>query len=198
MTTIARDTASPTDEDLAGLVAGRRQPRADSQRAAAAFDELYERYAGRLIAYLSARRLPGDLEDLHQAVWVRVWDRLPPAIEKGRFAHWLFTTARRVAVDEARAARRARGKVQQLGDDDLVDPRQASPDERSLRAERVEAINAALKRLKQNEADVLRTWASGDLYDRDPEKTGGTAKQSYQLAYRAKTKLRAMLRKVTG
>jgi len=76
MTIIARDEAGLTDEELAGVVAGRRKPHADEQGATAAFEELYDRYASRLLAYLSARRSLGDVEDLHQAVWMRVWDRI--------------------------------------------------------------------------------------------------------------------------
>lgn len=65
-----------------------------------AFDELYRRYAARLVAFLSPKCLgPLDAFDVSQKVWVRVWQALP-SFRNESFSGWIFAIARNLLKDE--------------------------------------------------------------------------------------------------
>jgi len=72
-----------------------------------AFSMLYERYLGRVYAYLRARTTTDeDAADLTQQVFLQVWSALPRYREgKTPFAAWLFRIARNAAVDGRRRVR---------------------------------------------------------------------------------------------
>lgn len=66
------------------------------------FDRLFERYAGRLVRYLSS--LTGDRElsfDLAQDVFIKLFNNLSNFQEKN-FSAWIFTIARRTVIDAYR------------------------------------------------------------------------------------------------
>lgn len=69
----------------------------------AAFDELIERYATRLRAYV--RRVADDdaeADDLVQDTWLRVLRGLPGLRQPARLRSWLFGIAHRVLIDRLR------------------------------------------------------------------------------------------------
>lgn len=88
--------AAPSDADLIGEVAQGREP---------AFRELYDRYAGRLLAYV--RRMGGPrvpAEDVVQDIFVSLWvkaGQYRPAL--GSPEGWIFTITRHKVVDIWRA-----------------------------------------------------------------------------------------------
>ncbi len=70
-----------------------------------AFRGLYERHAGRLLAFLL--RMTGDrdlADEIAQAAFAKAWERLGQFSGRSRFATWLTS----IAINELRSARRAR------------------------------------------------------------------------------------------
>ena len=86
------------------LAAGRGDP-----DAAAAFVRATQRQVWRFLQHLAA---PGEVEDLAQETYLRALRSLPGFAGRSSARTWLYTIARRVAVDHVRAAvarpRRAR------------------------------------------------------------------------------------------
>jgi hypothetical protein len=109
----ADDLANLTDEQLADLIAHRNDSAQAMQRAHQAFEYLYQRYAPRLRAYLAPRiRFSNlDLDDLHQQVWVRIWDS---NYHGDDFSRRLFKLARKLVSDSwmrrAKGGRRVEGE----------------------------------------------------------------------------------------
>ncbi len=84
---------TPVDPDLARI--GRLR-----EGDLRAFEELYQRHAGGLLAFLE-RRCQGRLNanDVAQEVWLRVW-RTRITVADGHFRGWLFMIARNLLKDE--------------------------------------------------------------------------------------------------
>src|SRR5262249_44387185 len=102
---------------------------------------------------------------------------------------------RNLAIDTSRASRVGLRAAQPHTGHDPAEPQEKGPEESTLRAERLTALSAALERLKKNEADALRQWASGELYLSDTGATGRRVTQAYNLVHRAKLKLRRVIGK---
>lgn len=98
----AAPVGAPSDEALAAAAA-----RGDR----AGFDELIDRHAGRLLRYVQARLgNRHDAEEVVQEAFLRAWGAIGRFDGRWRFSTWLYTIARREAVDVVRArARRAGG-----------------------------------------------------------------------------------------
>ncbi|AVT34523.1 RNA polymerase subunit sigma [Plantactinospora sp. BC1] len=92
MTSISGD---PTVTELA-LAAAR-----GDRQAAAAFVAATQRDVWRFLAHLSS---PAEADDLTQETYLRALRSLPTFAGRSSAATWLFTIARRVAVDQVRAA----------------------------------------------------------------------------------------------
>jgi RNA polymerase sigma factor (sigma-70 family) len=75
----------------------------------AAFEQLYHRYAGRLLGFLISMGAPRDAaEDVAQKAWIKALEALESYRGQGRFRAWLFTLSYRLWLDEARSAWRTR------------------------------------------------------------------------------------------
>jgi RNA polymerase sigma-70 factor, ECF subfamily len=89
----------PLSDEVALVRAARQEP--------SAFAALYDRYLGRIYAYLRARTSNDEeAADLTQQVFLQALDALP-RYREGRvpFAAWLFRIARNVAIDAHRRRR---------------------------------------------------------------------------------------------
>jgi RNA polymerase sigma-70 factor (ECF subfamily) len=97
----------------------------------AAFDVLIERYRKPLLNVI-ARTIgrDADAEDLAQDVFVRVYRSAPRYQPTAKFSTWLYTIARRVCLNHARA-QTFRRWFTLGGDDDQDDPPGDPPDPRS-------------------------------------------------------------------
>ena len=74
------------------------------QNRTAAFDELYDRYSGRIYAFVS-RMLSGNTEaarDLTQDVFLRVVEKSDTYNPQYRFSSWIFTIASNLCKNEYR------------------------------------------------------------------------------------------------
>src|SRR5581483_9958211 len=88
-----------SDDDL--MHAARGQGAADAH---AAFQELYRRHAGRLLAFLARSLEEHEAADCLQDVWLRVWRKLD-SFQGGNFRAWLFGIARNLIIDLVRKRR---------------------------------------------------------------------------------------------
>jgi RNA polymerase sigma-70 factor (ECF subfamily) len=112
--------------------------------------EVYDRHAGELYGYaLRALGDRGGAQDLVQEVFLRAWQRsYAYRPDRGPVRGWLFGIARRLAVDEARAA----GRRAELGHD--LDRLAAGRDELARAEDRI-ALVEALRRLGDHHRTVL-------------------------------------------
>lgn len=146
-----------TDEELMRLAAS-----GDT----GAFEELFERYADRLVGfcyrYLGER---AAAEDAAQATWVKVYRARCRYDGRAAFAPWLYRIAARTCIDVIRRRKHAAGRA-------ATAQRQAArrkphpppADRRTLEHERREVVRAALAMLpeKQRVPLILRHWEGLD------------------------------------
>jgi RNA polymerase sigma factor (sigma-70 family) len=115
----------------------------------AAFDELIERWHSPLWGYV--RRLLGDADmaaEVLQEVWIRVLRGLPALREPSRLRAWLFTIARRTAMD------RLRIKYSEPPSASLDDVDVAGQEEPDVAGD-LEALQQELARMPLVEREVL-------------------------------------------
>ena len=138
------DTASVVTEadgeELDEVLVGRA---CDGERAAMA--ELHRRYAKVVHAVVLAKISPAEADDLTQDVFVQAMGRLGGLRDRAKFGAWITTIARNAVTDHHRRRR----SVQELAEDDAVEPARAH---RRLLA--LEAL-AAIRDLPESYQEVL-------------------------------------------
>jgi RNA polymerase sigma-70 factor, ECF subfamily len=130
-------------------------PTADSDLAliaatgdAAAFAELYERYADRVFARVARLVGPGpDCEDVFQQVFLELHRALPLFRGDAAVSTFLYRITVNVAYDHLRRRGRRSGVHDPTALDALIDG-DASPEERAHRREELGQILALLERIK--------------------------------------------------
>ena len=146
------DLDTLSDEDLIA----RARAASDPGDADAALGALYKRFHPRVAAW--CLRFCGDREqaaDLAQEVFVRVHERLGTFRGESRFSTWLYTLARRVAINRGEAAQRRRADSL---DDLAAEPVDTAVDAETAaaRGEVLAAFRAAMRSdLEPLEARVL-------------------------------------------
>jgi RNA polymerase sigma-70 factor (ECF subfamily) len=105
-------------------------------------------------------------QDLAQEAFVRALRHEP---ENPRA--WLFSVARNLARDEARAAGRRRRHLALVREED-ADRLAEDAGQELERSERHEAVRRALECLSERDREVLLLWDSGLNYDEISEQTG--------------------------
>ncbi len=160
----------------------------------AAFDALFQRWAGRLLRYLE--RVVGDAataEELVQEAFLRVY-RARERYEPGaRFSTWLYTIGTRLALNELR--RPVRRAPHQSTDDPEAAPvtlaAEAAPPDRVAEArrlaERVEGHLAALP--ERQRAALLLSAVEGLSYAEVASALRTTEKSVKALVHRARATL---------
>lgn len=115
-----------------------------------AFDELYRRYHGRLVAY--CQRRVGDrhvAEELAQEAFVRALRAMPGFAGERRFYPWMTVIARRLCIDHHRRSSRVEPAAQ-------VDTGIVEPDHDAVFASvDRDHLNAALSRLAPRYREIL-------------------------------------------
>lgn len=141
-----------SDEKLAAAVAAGVEPRASECR-----EVLFRRLYPRIWSW--CRRFGGDdqeASDLAQEVFLRVHERIHTWRGESRFSTWLYTVARRIAINRGLAARRR--PTVSLEGEELPEPVDPAPDaeERTGRRELGRELRRAMARdLEPLEARVL-------------------------------------------
>jgi RNA polymerase sigma-70 factor (ECF subfamily) len=179
-----------TDEQLAERIAHQQDSDQTRQAAHAAFEELYRRHAGRLLAFLSGRLARSDLDEVHQEVWLRVWERLPRSFHGGDFSAWLYQIARHYLIDRSRKKRPA-----VFGDDvDFADD-QATPDEVLAEKERKLALARCLGKLDPQLAELVRGRLAGESYEELCQRLDLKPQTAHKLFHKAKALLTACVKR---
>ena len=143
---MARNQADSSREDeTAWVEAARRDP--------AAFSLLYRRYVTPVYRYLY-KRLGNvkDAEDLTSQVFTEALEGLAHYRERGNFAAWLFTIARRKAIH---AYRRQRPTLS-LEEVEGLHGASADPLEQLVQDEQLERIAAIFAKLNEDQRELLR------------------------------------------
>jgi len=171
-----------SDELLASRIAdrdGRGQPSEPARRAC---EELYDRFAPALTAFLASRVQRSQLDDVHQVVWQRVWEVLIRQPFDGHFRGWLFTLARNYLIDLSR-----KSAPQNLPDDlDVAEAEDDSPVTNLLDAERWRVLRACLDSLEPTLAELIRGRLGGRSYEELCGSLGLEQPRAHRLFHTAK------------
>jgi len=164
----------------------------------AAFDQLFERWAGRVYGFL-VRRLgdPALAEDLHQEVFLRLHRSRRIYDARRPFRAWLFGIVHNLVTDALRSRGRSPA-VASLDQSGTEGPRDvatdASPEARVAARESARALERALGALPSDEATTLMlARVEGLSYEEIGTILGRSPAAAKQLAYRALKHLRATL-----
>ncbi|MBW3598059.1 MAG: sigma-70 family RNA polymerase sigma factor [Planctomycetes bacterium] len=181
------------DEQWAACVARREESPEQRRTAQDALRTLYDRHAPSLLAFLAARVPRDDVEDVHQAIWERVWERLPDSFHTGNFRAWLFQVARNYLIDRSR--RRRPELLAAEHEAFLADGRGDDPAELLVERERRDLLRGCLMRLEAPLAEVVRSRLAGEEYGSICRRMKITTPQAHKMLHRAKNLLHACVNK---
>jgi len=179
-----------TDEQLAEIVASRGSSAEAMYAAHAALMELYRRHARRLLAFLGARVTRGDLDDMHQEVWLRVWRHLPGGFEGGCFRSWLYRIARNAWIDQRR---RKQPEAFDGTEEDVADVRDLQPDKLLIEQERKTALEQCLEQLGSKDAEIIRSRLRGEDYSEICRRLELSPERAHRIYFDAKERLKTCL-----
>lgn len=136
----------------------------EAQRQPAAFAALYRRYVGPVHRYIVSRTgNRADAEDLTAEVFAEALRGLPAYRERGLFAAWLFSIARRVVAGHYR--RNAGRPIAPLDAAEDHASRDPDPLAVALHDEALAELAGRLRRLSEDERELLRLrYAAGLTY----------------------------------
>lgn len=124
-----------------------------------AMRELVERHQGRVYGTI-VRMLGSDreAEDLAQQVFVRVWESAGRYQPTAKFTTWLYTIVRNLVFNETR--RREKSSLSDELNESLHDENQSSPADDLLAGEKMQAIQAAIDALPEQQrlAVIMRRY----------------------------------------
>jgi RNA polymerase sigma-70 factor (ECF subfamily) len=127
-----------------------------------ALSTLVTRYQNRLYRYLLRMvRQPAEAEDLFQAVWIRVAEKIQQYDPHRNFEAWLFTLARNLAIDHLRRIR-PESLDEPIGDEtsgetgtSRLQSHDPAPIERIVARERTSRIGESMETLSVVHREVL-------------------------------------------
>jgi len=157
----------------------------------AAFDQLFSRFEGRLVRFLSQMVGPTQAMDVTQITFLKVHQNRHRYQAGRNVAAWVFTIARNTALDFLRSAPRRREKTGIEIDVGKDAPR---PD-----PHRDRRIRAAIDQLPEAQKQViLLHWFAGLTFEEVSQIVGATSAAVRVRAHRAYKKLRVSLESVKG
>jgi RNA polymerase sigma factor (sigma-70 family) len=195
--------AADDDARLAALVAARTGTQHSLKQAQRAFTQLYLRHAPRVAAFLARQAPSGELDDIQQAVWSRVWQKLPgfmsrfdgvpPGMrdlpDRGEFRAWLFTLARNYLIDRSRKRHRYSHQDMQT----IADLWSFPADEQLAEEEFMAQLRRCLNGLDAQSQAVVAGRMAGKSYAEICSQTGLPALKAHKLFHRAKRRIAACL-----
>jgi RNA polymerase sigma-70 factor (ECF subfamily) len=164
-----------------------------------AFQQLVERHQN-LVVGTVARMLSssGDVEDIAQQVFIRVWRSASRYVPRAKFTTWLLTITRNLVFNELRRRKRHNMlplQIDEEGDErPIADGKTAEPDASLLDKELDGAIRSAIADLPETQrmAVILRRYEELS-YEEIAEVLDQTVPAVKSLLFRARTELRARL-----
>lgn len=162
--------------------------------AQSAFADLHAAFGRQIAAWLSARVGRSDLDEVHQEIWLKAWEKLPDQFGGGNFRAWLFTIARNHLVD----ASRRRGTRQAFGyggaaeepDASPLDPDGDEPCEILVAEERGRRLRDCLDKLESGRRRVIVGRLGGEDYAVIADELGISTTQAQSWLFAAKRLLR--------
>ncbi len=120
-------------------------------------DELFGRYTRRVASWcLGIARTPEEAQDIAQDVMLLVHQRLHTFRVESKFSTWLYTIARRVALNRARAGSVRRTETLDQMPEAASERTEHAPEELAERAQVHERLREAMRRdLTAQEAEIL-------------------------------------------
>jgi RNA polymerase sigma-70 factor (ECF subfamily) len=183
-----------SDEALAAVIAQRDRSAQAWRSAQEACAQLYQRHARQLLAFLAARVRRRDLEDLHQAVWQRVWQHLPDGFAGGSFRAWLYQIARNLVIDWGR-----KKQPQPLGEGDEPPGRgQKRPGDELDEKECRLILERCLQQLSREAALLVQGRLAGESYEDLCRRLGLKVERAHKLFFAAKAQLQACVKRATA
>lgn len=162
-----------------------------------AFEELYRHHSRQLGAWLAARIARSDVDDVHNEIWIRVWEKMPSQFQGGSFRGWLFTIARNHLIDTARRrkTRQVFGHGGSAEEPDMVvkDPAGTEPWEAVVEQERGMMLRSCLDKLDDGRQRVFVGRMGGEDYPAIAEDLGITTAQAQSWLFVAKRLLKECL-----
>lgn len=151
-----------------------------------AFDELYNRYQGRLVRFLSQMVGPSQAVDIAQVTMIKVHENRHSYRQGANLAAWIFTIARNSALDHLRSAPRRR----EVGGLE-IEHGQDAPRRDILRDAQV---REAIAKLPDDQAQVIQLhWFAGLTFEEVGAVVGATGAAVRVRAHRGYEKLRDAL-----
>ena len=152
---------------------------AAAQRSADAFAVLYRRYVTPIYRYLYSRTgNAADAQDLTAQVFLEALEHLPRYRDRGNFAAWLFTIARRRAVDHYR-------RTPSVSLDDIDDlPARSDPVADVIECETLEHLSTLIAQLDDGQRELLQLRFAGNLTFRQIGVVQGRSEAAVKMALR--------------
>ncbi len=162
------------------------------------FDELVVLYQRR--AMRVAVRMLGDINEAAEAVqngFVKAYLSIDKLREPRRFEAWFFRIIANTAISQRRAARGRAEKIKIAGD--CEDKKAFSPEDREAGKELKEAIQQAMLRLTNKQAQAIALFGIEDLpRDEVAEIMGCSAEAVRWHVFKARQKLKVLLKEYLG
>lgn len=164
-----------------------------------AFTELIQRHKDSVVGTIG-KMLGGhgDIEDLAQQVFIRVWKSAPNYEPQAKFTTWLFTITKNLVFNETRRlSKKKTVSHDEISDQyglEIMDDSTPSPEEHYLHEELQSAVDKALESLpeKSRLAIILRRYE-----DMSYEEIAATLKVSVpalkSILFRARNQLKEIL-----
>lgn len=192
---MSSSTIEISDEELVATCARRDESAHARRLSEAAFRTLYDRHAKRLLAFISGRVSMAALDDVHQIVWMKVWQSVPAGFRGGSFRAWLHQIARNVIIDHLRK----RKHEPLAGEGELIDHRHFEHN-RLVESDRRNALARCLEKLERANArvaDLVRSRVAGESYEEYCARTGMPADKAYRAFHQAKAQLQACVEQIS-
>lgn len=164
-----------------------------------AFADLLDRHKDAVVGTV-AKMLGGygDIEDIAQQVFIRVWKSAKSYEPTAKFTTWLFTITRNLVFNETRRLGRKRTVSQEELEEgcgyESVDKATLSPQESLLEKEMTQAVDAAIENLpeKARMAIILRRYQDMS-YEEIARVLEVSVSAAKSLLFRARAQLREAL-----
>ncbi len=167
------------------------------QGEASAFEELFERYRGKIFAFLT-RRLGQSrqaiVEDVFQLTWLKIHQSRQDFNLEKKFSTWIYAIAQNGAFDHLKKAS-TRYEVEEDQDSPAASNAELdSPEELVIKKEVIENLDWALIQLPENMKEAIILCDIEELSSKDAAKVLGRSDNSIrQSLFRGRQKLKEIL-----